>query len=77
MKHALTTLAAFSALGTAVIFIALVYLFVVAGGSFNIVLPGPGLVISGSLVLAALLIFGAIMFVLTVWLVRRIRGPLR
>ena len=77
MKYFLTTLAVFSALLAACIFIALIWIFVTSGGNFNIVLPGLGLVVSGTLVLAALLIFALAMLALTVLLVRMLRKPLR
>lgn len=78
MKYFLTILAAVFALLTACIFIGFIYLFIVwLGGNFNIVLPGLGLIISGSVVLAALFILALVMLALTVLLVRMIYKPLR
>ena len=78
MKYFLTILAFFSALITLAAFIFSGWLFLWwLGGNFNIVLPGLGLVISGSLVLAVVLLFAVLMAALTVWLFRRINNPLR
>ena len=78
MKYLLAILAVFSALATVCILIAFIWVFIMwLGGGFNIVLPGLGLIISGSVVLIALLILGLIMLLLTVMLVRKIFKPLR
>ena len=77
MKNFLTILAVFSALITLVTLFLFVSLLITSGGDFNVVLPGLGLIISGSLILAALLIFGLMMLALTVWLARKIYKPLR
>lgn len=76
MKQILTILAVLSALTSLCLFIALIWIFV-AGGDFNIVLPGPGLVISGTFVLAVLLIFALITTALIALLARKISSPLR
>ncbi|GEM_PF-7114240 len=78
MKYLLGIFTILSALATVCILIAFIWVFMAwLGGGFNIVLPGLGLVISGSFVLAVLLILGLIMLALTVWLARRIYKPLR
>ena len=78
MKYLLGVLAAVSALAAVCIFIAFVYFFIVwLGGNFNIVLPGLGLVISGSVVLAVLFILGLVMLALTILLFRAIYKPMR
>ena len=78
MKYLLAILAVFSALATVCILIAFIWVFIMwLGGGFNIVLPGLGLIISGSVVLAALFILALVMLALTVLLVRMIYKPLR
>ena len=77
MKYFMTVLAVFSALASLCFFIAFIWILVARGGGFNVILPGLGLVISGSLILAALLIFGLMMLALTAILVRLIYKPLR
>jgi hypothetical protein len=78
MKYLLGILAAVSALAAVCFVIAFVYFFIVwLGGNFNIVLPGLGLVISGSVVLAVLFILGLIMLALTILILRTIYKPLR
>ena len=75
MKYLLSIL---SALAAACLFVAFVYFFIVwLGGNFNIVLPGLGLIISGSAVLAALLMLALLMLALTILLVRTNFKPLR
>ena len=78
MKYLLGILAAVSALATVCFAIAFVYVFILwLGGNFNIILPGLGLVISGSVVLATLFILGLVMLALTILLFRAIYKPLR
>ena len=78
MKYLLAILAVFSALATVCSLIALIWVFMMwLGGGFNVVLPGLGLIISGSVVLIVLLILALIMLALTVMLVRKIFNPLR
>jgi hypothetical protein len=77
MKYLLGIFTALSALATVCILIAFIWVFIMwLGGGFNVVLPGPGLIISGSLVLVALFIVGVSMFLLTVLLARKIFKPL-
>ena len=77
MKYFLTTLAVFSALASLFFLTALIYIFVVFGSGFNVVLPGLGLVISGSVILALLFLLGLVTLALTVLLLRMIYKPLR
>jgi hypothetical protein len=73
MKYLPIILSVFSALLTLGILTLFVTGFIAwLGGGFNIVLPGPGLVIGGAPVLIALLVTGIIMFAVTVLLARKI-----
>ena len=80
MKYLLAVIAVFSALltvGVAALFVAALAAWL--KGGFNVVLPGLGLVVSGTFVLAVLLVAGVGLFVLTwslvrfIWQNRRLR----
>jgi hypothetical protein len=77
MKYLFTIFAVVTGIISLVSIFLFVWLLITLGGGFNVVLPGLGLVISGSLILAALLILGLIMLLLTALLLRRIYKPLR
>lgn len=79
MKYFQIILAVFSALLTLAILVLFVLGFIAwLGGEFNIILPGLGLIISGSLILIALFALGLTMLAITVWLVRTIyKKPLQ
>ena len=78
MKYLLTFFMVAAALATVCTLILFISAFIAwLGGDFNVILPGLGLVISGTFILVVLLIIGIIMFLLTVLLARMIFKPLR
>jgi hypothetical protein len=78
MKNFPTIITVLTALATVGILILFISVFIARlNGGFNIVLPGPGFVISAPLILVSLFILGAILFSLTILLARTIYKPLR
>lgn len=76
MKILLTILTVIFALAALAVLALFLWMFAGSfGGGFNVVLPGPGLIVDGTLVLISLFVLEAILLFITILLARKISRP--